>query len=266
MSGQIEEALALFETALGEAEASDDARHQFRFGVLLANALIDAGKFGDAEARLGPVIAQHQTDADPLGRARIYWTQSRLHTMQGQHDLAADYAQKALELLEDSENTLYQSRAHQTLAHIELDRGNAVRAVELLERAEELLGHAAGTFDRGKIVLEKARALLLLGERERAAALAHEAASLLSNVEPYDRGRAYLLLGSVFAELGDRARALEVYELAEESLGQAPSRYLVELYQRMSVLLEEDGREVEALHLLKRALAVQASWHAAPPR
>lgn len=264
MSGQLEEAIALFQRALDEAETAGDAPSQFRFGVLLANALIDAGLLSDAQARLGPVIAQHQTETDPLGRARIYWTQSRLHATEGQHDLAAMYAQRALELLEDCENTLYQSRAHQTLAYIELDRGNPTRALELIDRAEELLGQGAGAFDRGKLLLEKARALLALGESDLAATLAHEAAGLLAEVEPYDRGRAYLLLGAVFADLGDRARALEIYELAEEVLGEVPTRYRVELYQRMSVLLEEEGRPGEALQLLKKALTVQASWHAAP--
>jgi tetratricopeptide (TPR) repeat protein len=261
MSGRFDEAIAVLMDAVRDAEARADYAEKLRFAVLLANALIDAGRFGAAEEVLAPVVAEDRLPADALGRARIYWTQSRLHTMQGEHDLAAAYARQALELLVDSENVLYQSRAYQTLAHIELERGEAAEALTLLDRAEELLSPSDGRFDRGKLLLERARALLAVGDREGAGALAQDAAALLADVEPYDRGRAYVVLGQIFVEIGESERALEIFELAEELLSGAPSRYLIELYENMASVLESHGDHERALSVLRKAVKAQRSWH-----
>jgi tetratricopeptide (TPR) repeat protein len=261
MTGRFEEAIAVLMDAVREAEARDAYADRLRFAVLLANALIDAGRFGAAEEVLAPVVVEDGLPADAFGRARIYWTQSRLHTMQGDHDLAAAYARQALELLVDSENVLYQSRAYQTLAHIELERGQAAEGLALLERAEELLTPTDGRFDRGKLMLEKARALLALGDREAAATLAQDAVAVLEDLEPHDRGRAFVVLGRIFTEIGESERALEIFELAEELLSGAPSRYLIELYEHMASILERGGEHQRALEVLRRAVKAQTSWH-----
>jgi len=264
MAGRFDESIAALEKGLEEATERQDPQNRLRFGVLVANALIDAGRFGDAEARLAPVINDEGVERDPTARARLYWTQSRLHTMQGEHDVAAEYARRALELLSDTEHVLYQSRAYQTLAHIELARGNAQEALTLLEQAEALAAaSSAGKFDRGKLLVEQARALFALGDRVAARGRAHDATALLADIDDYDRSRAYLLLGEIFADTGETARALEVYELAEEGLKVAPSRYLAELYERMADLHDREGRERDALVLFKKAVSVRSGWHGA---
>jgi tetratricopeptide (TPR) repeat protein len=106
--------------------------------------------------------------------------------------------------------------------------------------------------------LEEARALAKLGEREQAAALAMEVSGRLSEIDPQDAGRSYGLLAEIYAELGDRARAIELYELAAEQLAGAPSRYLVEAFSRLAELLEAEGRKDDALRVLKQAVGLQA--------
>jgi tetratricopeptide (TPR) repeat protein len=264
MTGRFERSIALFERTLREAEAAHDRAVCFRFRLLLTNALIDAGRFGEAELQLAPLLGEG-TGTDTLECARIYWTRSRLHTLQGRHELASTYAHRVLELLEGSEDAHYRARACQMLAHIELACGRADEALVLIERAEEFLGPAAGALDRGRLLLERAGVRLAVGQHLEAAALAQTAAAVLAEVDAHDRGRAYLLLADVFAQAGEHSRALEIYELAEELLADAPSRFMVEALQRHAELLEQEHLRDDAILLLKRALALQRSWRAPPP-
>jgi tetratricopeptide (TPR) repeat protein len=66
------------------------------------------------------------------------------------------------------------------------------------------------------------------------------------------------VVADVFQELGDTAKARELYELAAEILAPAASRYVLEVYQKLAELLEAEGRKDEALEVLKRAVSIQA--------
>jgi tetratricopeptide (TPR) repeat protein len=257
--GELESAIALFEQALGIAEQRDDFVDSVRFSVLLANALIDAGNFGGAEELLGRALAKAGGSSDPVVRARLYWSQSRLHAMQKDSETAARYARKALGLLELTEHTFYAARAHQLLAHIELDRGRPEEALELIRKGTELMGESGNELDVAQLRLEEARALAQLGRTEEAAQLAMEMSGFFSQIDPYDAGRSYALLGELFADLGQRAKAIELYELSAELLEPHPNRYLVETYTRWAELLEAEGRAADALKVLKKALGVQSS-------
>jgi tetratricopeptide (TPR) repeat protein len=57
----------------------------------------------------------------------------------------------------------------------------------------------------------------------------------------------------VFATIGDRARAIEPYELATERLPVA-DRYRADAFSSLAELLEAEGRQTEALAELERAL------------
>jgi tetratricopeptide (TPR) repeat protein len=104
--------------------------------------------------------------------------------------------------------------------------------------------------------IEEARARAGLGEKQQAAAVAMEAVGALGETQPEDAGRAYSLLGEIFADLGDTARANELLELAIEILErQRPSRYLVAAYKRKAALLRDDGKVDEAIALLERGLS-----------
>jgi tetratricopeptide (TPR) repeat protein len=255
--GQLDEALAIFERFAAAAAEREDVVERVRFSVLLANALIDSGSFARADEVLGSTLALVQSWGDPVARARTYWSQSRLHTMQGNPAAASRYARRALEILELTEHTEYTARAHQLLAYVELDRGHPEEALELLRRSRELLP-ARNAIDRARFTLEEARALMQLGRTEEAAALAMETAGLLAGGDPLEAGRGYCVLAGICVELGERDRAIELYELAIELLEGKPSRYLVDAYRGLAELLEAAGRNDDALEVLKKAVRAQS--------
>src|SRR6187397_1684933 len=258
MVDQMESSIATFRESLAAAEGQNDPAETIRFAVLLANALIDVEDFPPARELLERTVTVAPDSKDPIFRARVYWSHSRLHSAQGDTVLAAKYGRKALNLLELTEHTYYTALAHQLLAHIEVNRKRPDEALELVETGLDLLGEAGSPIDRALFRLEGARALIQLGRHEEAASTAMEASGQLAEGSPHDAGRGYMLIGDVFRELGDTAKARELYELAAEVLEALQTRYLSEVYQKLAELLEEDGQKDEALGVLKKAVAIQS--------
>jgi tetratricopeptide (TPR) repeat protein len=250
--GAIESAIALFERAV--AEATDVAPvEQLRFSVLLANALIDADAFGRAEESLAGVIRLTQELGDPLTTARVFWSQSRLHSMRKERELAARYARRALDILERTENDTYVGMACHLLAYAEVEAGNYADALEAIERGRTLVGDDVGGRVQAKFVIEEARALIGLDRRHEAARVAAHALELIDDMHPADRGRAYSTLAEVFLAAGDRERGRMLLGQALELLIEHGRRLAVDTGRRLAALLEEDGDTAGALEVLKRA-------------
>jgi tetratricopeptide (TPR) repeat protein len=112
-------------------------------------------------------------------------------------------------------------------------------------------------YDIGRLELERARAELGLGHKEEAASLALGSLSRLADSSPTNAGRGYALAASVFRELGDQAKALELYELAAESFP-AQDRHAAEAYSAMAEIAEAAGRKDDALRYLRAALSARA--------
>jgi tetratricopeptide (TPR) repeat protein len=258
MAGELESAIGVFERCLDAADESRDVLRGMQFMVLLGHALIDAGNFGRAEELLGRAIAIGKDSRSPSVRAQLFWTQSRLHAERNEPELAARYARRALELLRLTEDTYRTARAHQLLAHIELDRNRPDEALQLLEQGWPLLEESANPIERAQYRLEEARALAKLDRKEEAGALAMQISGIIADAHPEDAARSYSLLAEVYEELGDRPRALELFELAGEILRPSnPNRYLVSIYARMAELYEADGRTESAYEYMKRAVGMQ---------
>ena len=264
--GEDELAIALFQRSLERAEEREDLMESIRFSILLANTLIDGGSLGRAEELLGGALARTHGLEDVTVRARLYWSQSRLHAGRGDAEAAARYARRAIALIELTEDVAYAAEAHQLLAHVELDRGRAQEALEILERGRDLLQGREDPVTLAKFRLEEARALIQLGRAEEAAAIAMEAAGALTEANPLEAGRGYQLLAETFEDLGELGRARELYELAVELLEKRPNRYLVAVYARLGDLLEREGDKDEALRIFKRAVQVQARAGIEPAR
>jgi tetratricopeptide (TPR) repeat protein len=256
--GRYDEAFALFGRFLEDARQRGDRFDQVRFAMLLANAQLDHGEPGRAYATLGEILDLARQTIDPMLRASVYWSQSRVHVTQGDPDRAAEYAQLALATLKASEQTLEAARALLLLAFIENDRGNPEAALELVDEGQPIVAAAGQATDAAMFTVERARALVALGESNEAAELLLGVAPQLNAASPDDAARAYSAVASIFRKQGDSARALELYELAVE---QAPiaNRHVAAALTSMAEIYEERGESQMALDLLKRALAARTA-------
>ena len=255
--GRFEEAFALFERFLTAAREREDTFEEVRFALLLANAYIDHGDYGRAHATLGAVLDFARKTSDPMFRASLYWSQSRVQLARGEQDSAAQFAHLALATLRASEQTLAAAGALLLLAFIENDRGNPEAALALVEEGEPIVSAAGEVTDAAMFTVERARALSALGEGEEAAALLLGIVPRLDAAAPKDAARAYSAAADILRKEGDVARALELYELAvERSL--VPGRHVAAALTAMAEIYEEQGNAPKALDLLKRALAARA--------
>jgi len=258
LTGRFEEALALFNRYLAEAKERRDPLDTIRFSVLLANTQIDRCDYGEAEKLLSEVLDEAKEAADPAVRAGVYWAQSRLHSSQNEPELASRYARMTLAILEQTEHTVYLANALLLLATLENDQGRSAEALALVEQAEPVVRAAGNRYDIGRLELERARAELGLGNKEEAASRALGSLPLLEDTSPTNAGRGYALAASVFRELGDHAKALELYELAVDSFP-AQDRHAAEAYNAMAEIAEAAGDKDEALRYLRLALGARTA-------
>ena len=262
--GDVAPAIRIFRRALRLAEERNDAIESVRFSVLLANAYIDSSEFAAAEKLLEQAVESAPNASDPMFRARILWSQSRLYALREDPSTAARYARRALELLELTEHTQYAARAHHLLAHIELDRGNAADALSVLAEGLPLVEATGNKLEIALFQLEKARALVKLERRNEAEQLAVESTASLTTLASGDAGRGYALVAEIYESLGNRVSAREFYERAVLELEPLADRYLIEVCGKLAALHEADGRPDEALGVLKKAMAAQGRTGAAP--
>jgi tetratricopeptide (TPR) repeat protein len=255
-----EESLAVLELGLAEANSVGDDVTATRFSVLLANLLIDRGSYERAEQLLAQILDTARAATDPLALSNLYWSQARLHSSQQRIDLAARYARLAHATLESSEHTVNAARALVLVAHLENDRGNHGEALERVDEGAAVLAAAGNRYDEGMLLLEKARALAALGHPEDAASIALGAVPRFEHAQPGQKGRSYAIAAGVLKSVGDSGRALELYELAAETIP-TPDRLSTEVYRSIAEIHEAEGRPDEAMAALKRALAAQDPAH-----
>lgn len=255
--GELAPAIALFRECLEHFEGGDPVQY-VRFACLLSYALTDAGDFAEAERIVAKALGRGREVADPYSRSRIYWSQSRLLMERGKSDLAERYALKTLETLRVTEDMYALGHAYQMLATVYLDLGRAQDAAQTLDDGWPLISSSATRLELAHYHIDQARALAALGDKQEAAALAVRALDQLGDALPVDCGRALLLLAEIFRDVGDRARAHELFALAIDRLeADRPTRYLIAAYKGLAQLLKEEGRIEEALDVFEQALHAQ---------
>jgi tetratricopeptide (TPR) repeat protein len=253
---RFDESRSAFDQGLTAAREAHDRLAEIRFAVLLANLLIDRGNLEGAEELLSTIIDDARKTRDPLAVANLYWSQARLHLSQHRPDLAARYARMAHATLDATEHTVNAARALGLLAHIENDRGNHADALAYADESAPVLAAAGNRLDVGMLMLEKARALGALDQREEAIGIALGAIPRFENAHPTSAARGYAVAAEIFNELGERARALELYELAVDT-SPTEDRHLADMYRAIGEIHEASGRPGKALESFKRALDVQ---------
>lgn len=254
---QFESAIALFSEARARAVARGDRGAALKQTVLLANTYIDLGDVGHSSDVLAEALKDSAALADPRLRASVYWSQARLHTIERRHDLAAEFAERALETLRVAEDERTIAFAQQLLAYIEIERGDAAKALELLDDAAPTIERVAEPLERAVFQLERARALAQLGREDEASEVLVEIAPILTANPRIDAGRYFVLLAEIYSRLGNDDDALAMLEEGIERLADHRSPYLVRAYRLKGELLEKLGRADEALVALREALTVQ---------
>ena len=256
--GELAPAIAIFERCLKHFSEEGDTIQYIRFACLLGYALSDSGDHASAARVVAGALDKGRSLADPYTRSRLYWAQSRVLLEQGRSDLAERYARKTLETLRVTEDAYALGHAHQALAQIYLDLDRPEDAARMLKDGWPLIAPVATPLELAHFQIDQARALAALGKPDAATRVATIALERLGDALPVGAGRAYILLGDIFAGIGDRARAHELYEQAVRVLEpQGPNRYLVEGYKALARCLKSEKRTEDALRFLERAFHVQ---------
>ena len=255
-SGQPRRAVELLEDCLSQvqAHAPEDVSAEVRFATYLSYALSDLGELERAKSVVDEALGRAQETPDPYTRVRLYWSLARLALMEGKPRSALRQIQRAIGLLEATEDTRQLARAHLSSGEILIDDGQPGQAQGHFDLAEKLLGDHADAADLAWLYSEQARAALLLGEDEPAERLARRAISLLAGGDPLKRARAYATLAEarpdeIDASQAEFAQALEVLE--DERRWPAAASVL----RTWSRALQRAGREQAALDVLDRAAA-----------
>jgi tetratricopeptide (TPR) repeat protein len=248
-----DEAIELFRRELSRANDEQNAGERMRFSVLLANTLIDRGDFVSAEQLLAEVIPYARDSADPMSRAVLLWSQSRLQSSQGRPDLAASYARQALATLDATEHTLFAAKAFALLAQLENDRGHYSDALDMIEEGFPTVASTGNHYEIALFELEKARALCGLEQFHDAGKIALGTVPVFQRSSAVNAGRGFATAARVFRAIGDQERALELLELAAETLP-SPDQVLADVYSSMADVLEHLGKKDEALMALRKAL------------
>ena len=253
LTGRLEEAIATSEAMLRDTPEEETIARE-RAQVLLANALIDNGSFGRAGEVLAAALTTDVSAADPLRLAQLLWSQSRLHSVRGEHELAASYAHRALAVIELTEHVSYAARARQVMAYIENERGEPERALEILDAGWPDIVRTNDAHLSVAYRIERARALIQLGRAEEAGEVAIEVLAATEGLGLVDSARAFSTLASVLAETGEEEHALRAFESAAEQLEQVGSPLVSDVYTSWSELLDRMGRRDEAYSVLRRAV------------
>ena len=255
-TSRYEEAIAVFEPRLRAAEEREDFIQTIRFSALLANTLTDRGRFGHAEEVLGRAIALAKESRDPLVRARLWWTQARLHTLLSDPVVAERYVRLAIAETQRTEHARYSAAAFQTLALLKNDQGEYDEALELMDEAFPLVVESGNDYMQGLVHTERARAFAGLGQFEEAEEAARRAIVLLDGSSPWDSARARMVLADVREGQDDLDGAIDLYRQVVETEPQI-GRYAVEAHTKLAELLRRAGQNEEALDVLTAAVAIR---------
>jgi tetratricopeptide (TPR) repeat protein len=262
--GDLARALAIFERCVSHFEQKGDSVLSIRFACLLGATLLETGNAGRAEALVTDALGMGEPLADPSARALLYFSQCRLRSAEGDVAGASRYGRLALATLESADDARFTVQSRQILARAALASGRPEVALAHYEAARPLLEASGSRLEQARFGAGEARALAGLGRKEHATALVAGIPALLEGASPADAGSVYSLLAEVHADLGDGARAKELYEQAAEFLEQSnPGSTLIDVYSQIAELYEAEGRREVAYEYMKKAVGMQQKVAAA---
>jgi tetratricopeptide (TPR) repeat protein len=252
--GDLSRAISVLRAALEETSRPPvDARGVVRFGVYLASAYTDQGRFADAEVVLADVLDIEASITDPVARTRVLWALARTYAEQGRLRLAERYMGEVVAWLEVAEHSLLLGRAHAVLGGIMADQRRPAEADAHLERAGELMRDAGATPELATLSADRGRAALLAGDVEAARAAARRALAETEATEPGVAGSATLVLARAALAEGELDEARFLCQSAIELLEHTAAPHYVAEANQVLALVEQRAGNLEA--------ALDALWN-----
>jgi transcriptional regulator with XRE-family HTH domain len=238
-SGREPEAAALFRRCVDEALGTEPVSSVAvaRFATYLSYVLADTGAIEEAREAVEIALEHGRGNADPYTTVRLFWSRARLAAYEGDYYVARIAINRAIGLLEVTEDTSHLARAHLLAAEISLWADNAAEAGEHLEAAERLIAGDASVEDRAYLRVQQAFVAARTGDPAAGIDHANEAIRLLGNLEDETiRGRAHWALGEAFAAMGADSSARAEFTRAGELIppGSEQSTRLLEAWQRLA--------------------------------
>ncbi len=195
----------------------------------------------------------------PAARAAAYWNSSMMQYRQGQVTAALPLAQKAIGLLDQTNDARNQARLRTMLATLQLrlDPPDLEAAIANFLRAELELEHSdSSTGDLARNQIGLARARYLSNDLAVAHDLADSAWEATSQTFPLLAAEARVLHGQIAAAEGATERAVAHFREAILALsGIGDDRGAAQLWFEIGGLLQECGQTDDALEAYRRAAA-----------
>jgi len=238
-SGREHEAAELFRACVAEALAAEplDAGALSRFSTYLSYVLADMGLLAEAREALDLALEHGRESPDTYTRIRLFWSRARLAAHEGDYYMARLAINRAIGLLEMTEDSSHLARAHLLAAEISLWEGNAADAGEHLDAAAQILPDDAEVQDRAYLLIQQAFVAARTGDPAAGVDHANEAIEALGELEDASiRGRAHWALGESFAAMGAESSARAEFTRASSLIppGSKHSERLLEAWQRVS--------------------------------
>jgi tetratricopeptide (TPR) repeat protein len=217
--GRAEEGVDVLRRAIDELTQNEpiDAAAVVRFTTYLSYALSDLGDLEGAQSALATALSHSSRASDPYTRIRLYWSNARLASRSGDNEMARLSINRAIALLEATEDTSYLARAHMLAAEFSIYADELDTAGQHLDSAEDLIGTAGELQDQAWLRIQRAFVNARTGEAAAAIDQASEAIDLLrSDEDPLLRGRAQWALGEALAAVGTTSAARAAFTRASE--------------------------------------------------
>jgi transcriptional regulator with XRE-family HTH domain len=238
-AGREQEAVALMRACLDDALAAEplDGAAITRFATHLSYRLADMGSLQEAREAIDVALEHGRDSVDPYTTIRLFWSRARLAAQEGDYYIARIAINRAISLLEATEDTSHLARAHLLAAEISLWDGNVADAAEHLEIAETILPEDAEIEDQAYLLIQQAFVAARTDNPAAGVDYANEAIRVLGDLEDATiRGRAHWALAESFAAMGADASARAEFTRASELIppGSKHAARLLEAWARLA--------------------------------
>ena len=188
-----------------------------RFSTYLSYALSDLGDLEGARAAINEGLRYASLADDQYTRVRLYWSNARLASLSGDHDLARLSIERAIALLSTTEDTGHLGRAHLLAAEIATGDDELELAREHLDAAQTFVGPTSSRQDYAWLRVQRALVNARSGDSAGAIDEASEAIQILDgDGDETLRGCGHWALGEAYAAAGAVSAARTAFKQASD--------------------------------------------------